>query len=63
MSLSFVGFQDQIKSKSQKNGVTLSERWCVRHLTSFWGKDQFGNYYDKCYKGFKKNEKCEASNE
>lgn len=34
-------------------------RWCKNHPTSFWGKDQHGNWYAKCYRGNKTGESCE----
>ncbi len=35
------------------------KRWCSVHLTGYWGKDQFNNWYPQCSKGHKLNEQCE----
>ncbi len=32
--------------------------YCEKHLTSRPGKDQFGNWYDRCYTGKTLGEEC-----
>lgn len=34
-------------------------RWCKTHAPKLVGKDQFGNFYDVCYTGHIRKEKCE----
>ena len=38
----------------------MESRWCVKHPTGYWGKDQFGEYYAQCVHGKKKGELCEV---
>jgi len=34
------------------------KRWCVVHITGFWGKKDDGTWFDQCAKGFKVKEEC-----
>ncbi len=38
---------------------TKERAYCKNHLTSYVGKDQWGNWYNKCITGHRLNEKCE----
>lgn len=33
--------------------------WCRTHLPQMVGKDQFDNFYTRCYIGHSRNEDCE----
>lgn len=57
---SFVGNQDQFKSRSNFNMFNQDEkRWCAKHITGFWGKKDDGTWFEQCHKGFTLKEKCE----
>jgi len=59
---------DDIKT-ALENGASLDDMptpksekaWCKKHVTGYIGKDQFGNWYTKCYTGHKFNEPCEVT--
>ena len=36
------------------------KRWCKTHVPHVVGKDQWGNFYEQCYVGHRKNESCEV---
>lgn len=41
-----------------ENKQENEKRWCLTHPTGFWGKDQWGNWYERCSYGHKLNESC-----
>lgn len=49
--------------RSNKRADKQERRWCLKHPISFWGKDQWGNWYTRCSVGNKVNEDCEIGKE
>lgn len=46
-------FIDNSNARAQQE-----KRWCYTHPTAFWGKNQYGNWYERCAIGHKVNEDC-----
>jgi hypothetical protein len=39
------------------------KRWCEKHPTGYWGKDQWGNWYTQCAIGHRLNQQCKVGGE